>query len=127
MAQQGKTLVFTIGEENCPIILDSKIYKGSLFENQITKALNFVKDYVFNVEEANDNRNNDKLFSDAFDNHIISFIGDRGTGKSSCMFSVMNVLKKDNDNIYKDIYILKSIDPSFFDENNRINRKIKRI
>lgn len=27
MIQQEKTLVFTIGEENSPIILDNKIYK----------------------------------------------------------------------------------------------------
>lgn len=121
MIQHEKTLVFTIGEENSPVILDNKIYKDSLFENQITRALNFVGNYVSAVEKAGNEQNNEKLFPDAFDNHTISFIGDRGTGKSSCMFSVMNVIKRnDKDGVYKGIYILKSIDPSFFDEKHNI-------
>lgn len=51
-------------------------------------------------------------------NNIISVLGDRGSGKTSCMLSVANILKNDEHN--KRLYFLQVIDPSFFDESHNI-------
>lgn len=49
-------------------------------------------------------------------NNIISFCGDRGTGKTSCMMSFKSKCERD----LNDCFFLKEIDPSFFDDTHNI-------
>ena len=60
-------------------------------------------------------------------NNIFAFVGERGTGKTSCMLSISKMLEENekdgivelNANKIK-FSVLKSIDPSFFDEHTNI-------
>lgn len=55
-------------------------------------------------------------------NNIIAFMGDRGTGKTSCMMSVLNMLEEHltGDKKNQTIATVEVVDPSFFDENTNI-------
>lgn len=110
MEKDTQRLIFTIGEETRPVILDCNNYKSSILASQIEKGLNLVEECANLCEQSR--RKSNELFSDAYENRIISFIGERGSGKSSCMYSVMNIIRTAND-IFSDIYISQSIDPSF--------------
>ena len=57
-------------------------------------------------------------FSDVFDNNIIAFIGERGSGKSSCMYSVVNVLSEEKEKA-GDFVFLDTLDPSFWCQGDR--------
>lgn len=117
MEKDTQRLIFTIGEETRPVILDCNNYKSSILASQIEKGLNLVEECANLCEQSR--RKSNELFSDAYENRIISFIGERGSGKSSCMYSVMNIIRTAND-IFSDIYISQSIDPSFFDSSHNI-------
>ena len=70
--------------------------------------------------------------ADSVKNNVVAFLGDRGTGKTSCMLSVANMLRKINEgendengkkirsSCEKGFEILETIDPSFFDENANV-------
>lgn len=58
-------------------------------------------------------------------NNIFAFIGERGTGKSSCMLSVAKMLEENTETPVVDrgqtsFKVLESTDPSFFDETTNI-------
>ena len=58
-------------------------------------------------------------------NNIFAFIGERGTGKTSCMLSAAKMLKENVDNPVVNrgetsFKVLESTDPSFFDETTNI-------
>lgn len=95
-------LKFQDGKENQPIIELENI-ENSVFKNQYDLAQK-VFDTLLNDEEVR-----------GF-NNIISFCGDRGTGKTSCMMS----FKSQCERKFKDCFFLKEIDPSFFDETHNI-------
>ncbi len=70
-----------------------------------------------------------KKFKESFDvdwsykvkNNIIAFLGDRGSGKTSCMLSFENILKqREKDRDGKEMLFMDVIDPSFFDEHHNI-------
>lgn len=75
-----------------------------------------------NIKEYNDNN----LLEQDNENRIIAFVGDRGTGKSSTMFSFAkalsnnNYLKQQDPEISKIIFEQIAIDPSFFEDNENI-------
>lgn len=117
MEKDTQHLIFTIGEETRPIILDCTNYKSSILACQIEKGLSLVEECANLHKQCLKKRS--KLFSDAYENRIISFIGERGSGKSSCMYSVMNIIRTAYDT-FSGIYISQSIDPSFFDSSHNI-------
>lgn len=112
MEKDIKSLTFKIGEETRPIKLNKSNYKDNLLSNQINKALVLIDDFF--------PRNiSDEVLNDSKDypiNKTISFLGDRGTGKSSCLESLVNILKEER----KDIYVLDTIEPAFFDKHRNI-------
>lgn len=95
-------LTFQDGKENQPII-ESENIENSVFKNQYTLAEKILK-ALLNDEEIRGY------------NNIISFCGDRGTGKTSCMMSFKSQCEKNFDKCF----FLKEIDPSFFDETHNI-------
>lgn len=113
---------YTVGHENS-VITESENFSGSIFADQYRQAASLINNFIArNAEDAL---------------RIISFCGDRGSGKSSCMNSVVKLIcdvqKPDNEEARKfaDQFGFKAllntkfeipeiIDPSFFDENNNI-------
>lgn len=95
-------LTFQDGKENQPII-ESENIEDSVFANQYTLADKIFKN-LLNDEKTRGH------------NNIISFCGDRGTGKTSCMLSFKSQCEKK----LKECFFLEEIDPSFFDETHNI-------
>lgn len=118
-----KSITFTIGEENKPKIEKYKDLKDSIFKEQYNKVLESIAEHIENVKRENGNSITFEKF-----NNIFAFIGDRGSGKTSCMMSIAEMLEfgeyKENNIIIHDqekpkqntsFYVLDLIDPSFFD------------
>jgi ABC-type dipeptide/oligopeptide/nickel transport system ATPase component len=135
-----RLITFTIGEENRPVIedIDKDVLKNSIFSDQYNKALSVIDDYVgfsSKIREGKRCAGNEKTgalnFSDSVDNNnnIFAFVGERGSGKTSCMMSVVNLLLKEKsrrdfikgENLrLNNFYGLDLIDPSFFDDKHNI-------
>ena len=111
MGKLLKTLTFRIGEETRPVKLNKDNYQGNLLSTQIGKALDLIADFF----PANKSREQHDL-DDTPVNKIISFLGDRGTGKSSCLKSLVNILSEER----KDICLLETVEPAFFDKHRNI-------
>ena len=109
-------LKFYLGEESHYITEDYDDRKTSIFADQYKKALQVIDAYIDAKGDKTDNTLQESR------NNIIAFMGDRGTGKTSCMMSVLNMLdehlkeRKKNQTIAS----VEVVDPSFFDENTNI-------
>ena len=105
-----------LGEESHYITEDYDSRETSIFADQYKKALKEIDAYI----EAKDDGSETSLQESR--NNIIAFMGDRGTGKTSCMMSVLNMLdahlKEGKKN--QTIASVEVVDPSFFDENTNI-------
>lgn len=121
-------LYFNIGQESRPVIekLTEQNVKKSLFFEQYKNAFDSLSSYL-KVLKTKDEEENEPL------NNIFAFIGERGTGKTSCMLSVANELTNKSENSILDNYQevkkltfhkLSMIDPSFFDEKHGIIAEI---
>lgn len=99
---------FYQGDENC-VVIEDHYDKDSIFTNQYERAKAIIRNYLFcgGVEEK-------QITSP----QIVAFCGDRGEGKTSCMFSLTEQLPNTFDP--ETFEILKPIDPSFFDEQHNI-------
>lgn len=95
-------LTFQDGKENQPII-ELENTDNSVFRNQYVLAKKIFNTLLKDGEVRKYN-------------NIISFCGDRGTGKTSCMMSFKSQCERD----FKDCFFLKEIDPSFFDDTHNI-------
>jgi len=130
MAQNSSTIKFYLGDESRLVIDDFSTKDESMFKDSYSAALSMVQNYISGGKKPVNPEDATVFFrqtADVIDNNIIAFIGERGTGKSSCMLSVANLLKNisdANDDVSKEIYskcnrgfeILETIDPSFFEE-----------
>lgn len=105
-------LKFYLGEESHHIVESYDEKDSSLFADQYNKALGIIEHYIY----AQEGHNGDKQGN--LRNNIVAFLGDRGTGKTSCMLSVLNMLDKHFEK--KKFAKIDTIDPSFFDENTNI-------
>lgn len=124
-------LTFNIGDETRPKVENLFVSsEPSFFYEVYEKALGLIAEIL---EQNSTNRKNEKdglLFQER--NNIIAFVGDRGTGKTSCMKTVYHTLPN-QDNL-KDaslnklhdrikefkIVTLPTIDPSYFEERHKI-------
>lgn len=134
MSYNTSAIKFYLGEESRLVIDDFQTKNESIFKDSYNTALSIVKDFIRNEEKTKHNESAKNFFrqtADVIDNNIIAFIGERGTGKSSCMLSVANMLKNVSsfddkiDTNFKEIFqnsfeILETIDPSFFDEKTNV-------
>ena len=125
---------FYLGDESRLVIDDFKSKNESLFKDSYDKALNVIYDIIQDSKKNENESYKDsasvffRQTADSVKNNVIAFLGDRGTGKTSCMLSVANMLRKINEyendengrkikNFCKNGFeILETIDPSFFDE-----------
>lgn len=136
MAETIKKIVFDFDNDNRP--MRETVAEGTLFEPQYTQALSQINVYLGELDlekteedrDATIHKNNTEYIPDDIDynNNIFSFIGDRGTGKTSCMISVASMLKnkeKIDKKVYPNIDKIKFttidlIDPAYFDKSHNL-------
>lgn len=125
-----RKVIFRRGEEN-RIVLEQGSFKYSLFQQQYLNAL---QSFLGICRSMSMNQEDDIA-------NIISFCGDRGEGKSSCMRTTRKIFKgedlftfqgtnlNEQEKLYLSnahelkkypVYALEVIDPSFFDEEHNI-------
>lgn len=124
MQNQQKTLLHILGRETRIVVKNaSEVDDEDFFSSQYKTALQIVASIVDNQKDDDDEYDNIENF-----NNIITFIGDRGSGKTSCMLTFANLLKNPdeiNGNFAIDdkckktlrenqFFVLPAIDPSFF-------------
>lgn len=114
-----------LGEETRPII-ENIIFpienNKSLFNEQYIKVFEEIENYLAPRPKENDERFNIKQNEQI--NNIMAFVGERGSGKTSCMLSVANALEYKSQNSFGEysqiahtcFHSIDLIDPSFFDE-----------
>ena len=121
--EKVKHIRFQLGEETQHIIeaIDDQIIESSLFSDQYKKALASLEAIFSSKRTAS------QADSDNTPNNIFAFIGDRGSGKTSCMMSLAKLLEKGLEKELKVAYPavasrtyrrLERIDPSFFDDSH---------
>lgn len=124
----NKGLTIEIGRENQYVVEDITKEKidSSFFASQYRESLAVIESYLKQLPETNGNSSKGNVDED-YANNIIAFVGDRGSGKTSCMESVAEFLSNSKKDVtdYKTItstkfYALDLIDPAFFDDEHNI-------
>lgn len=125
-----KKLIFTKGDETRPKfedLTDVDIYKNSIFSDIYDRAFSLIN--VITYPPKQDDTKNNKPEYNRERNNIIAFIGERGSGKTSCLKSVYHSLYNDNSKSRPHKILetkttfnnqLPIIDPSYFDEHSNI-------
>lgn len=113
-----KVLKFVIGEESFPVIIKADEQEEGPFGVTIQKAITFIHELVsLNIDEKRDDDN----WQYKTRNNIVAFLGERGSGKTSCMRTTIERMKAMNRDAKTDRCLyLDEIDPSFFDEKHNI-------
>lgn len=104
----NKTLIFRIGDENRPVILQNEDYHESILSTQIDRVMSLIEGNYPKKETYCQNKEWEG--QETSPNKTISLLGNRGSGKTSCLYSIINILKEKR----TDIYFLNVIDPAFF-------------
>ena len=115
-------LKFKLGDENHVVVEDLSMREDSLFSSQYAYALGEIKRALLSGGEDDKNIELGNSFgnlSEVVPNNVFAFVGNRGSGKSSCMLSVASMLGKEGI-AKKKCEVVDVIDPSFFDENVNI-------
>lgn len=116
MANENK-IVFRVGDENRIVVepLKDTGIEDSIFSNQYHKALHVIDSYLLHRPKYRESSND-------YNSNVFAFIGERGSGKTSCMVSVSEYLKTNAvANTYPRIkenhfISLRLIDPTFFSD-----------
>ena len=120
-----RTITFNIGDENRIVVenINKDTIKSSIFSEPYHYILSALDHYI---DALSDNRDNDLKGNDMWRNNIFTFIGERGSGKTSCMRSIVHLLEDprnsqlDNVVLKSNFYALDMIDPSFIDNESNI-------
>lgn len=115
-------IFFRSDMEEQPVILDDRTYRESFMKETIDYAL----DRFEKISRGNCEANNRDISNEIAPNNVIAFVGDRGTGKTSCMLSTINIirqrekqtLRNDPDAVRN--HFMDMLDPSFFDNEHSI-------
>lgn len=129
-----RIITFDFDNDNRPI-RDEEV-EGKLFEPQYKQALLQIESYLRELDlekiEENQGHTDGKVYTEHigkdidYNNNIFAFVGDRGTGKTSCMISVAGLLiekhgvtEATHPFIYKDHFeTIDLIDPAYFDRSH---------
>lgn len=123
-------LTFKIGEESRPAVLSIDEAKSSPFCDAInlgtsklrTAITNIMNDKGHNIDNEDSNTEIDK-YSRC---NIIAFLGERGTGKTSCLCTVMEQIRTDanpqenGSRLSESVMCMPIVEPSFFDNTHNI-------
>lgn len=119
-----KKIIFTKGDETRPKLEDlrnEETLKSSIFEDVYDRAFSLIEEIANTTDIENSRYNRER-------NNIIAFIGERGSGKTSCMKSLYYSLHKEKNKLPSRIVKtaisfnnqLPIIDPSYLDEQSDI-------
>lgn len=125
---KANKIVFRNGNENRPQIekLDSGNWNELMFAEQYYDAMNQIENYLI---QSSDNLDEAGEYNSDVNNNIFAFLGDRGSGKTSCMLSVANLLVNHHKtgalSKYPELkrtrfFKIGMVDPSYFDETHNI-------
>ena len=123
-----KKIVFDLNGDNRPFVEGLDQYKSSIFKEQYEQCIGIVDSYLkglINMSAA------PVALASSLENtnNIITFDGERGSGKTSCMMSIVNMLTDDNHIKICGNYsfaakaqfeTIRMIEPAFFDKNHNI-------
>lgn len=123
-----KKITFDLNGDNRPYIEGIGVYKNSIFHEQYEQCISMVDSYLKGLRGMT--KVPEALASSLEStNNIIVFDGERGSGKTSCMMSVVNMLT-DNDHLnicgnYQYVAnaqfeTIQMIEPAFFDKEHNI-------
>lgn len=125
-----RKIIFNIGDENHIVVeeITAENIKTSLFADPYQYILNALDHYFDALPEKSWDYSKHNNFSknDLWRNNIFAFIGERGSGKTSCMRSIVHLLENSKDshlcnNVLKNnFFALDMIDPSFIDNDSNI-------
>jgi len=125
---KAKKIVFRNGNENRPQIenLVNENWDNLMFAEQYYDTMSQIEDYLIQIGEYEPD---DMSFDSDANNNIFAFLGDRGSGKTSCMLSVAKLLtdssKQQMLSNFPELkrthfYKIGMVDPSYFDEKHNI-------
>lgn len=127
MAEHNKHMIFRIGEETGPIVLTQSNYSESPFRGVLDKSMDVLSSMIRSYNDLKRKGCITPLegFDDNSGNNVIAFIGDRGSGKSSCLLTIHKLYSSFQctiGGVVKEtkIEFLPIIDPSFFDNEHNI-------
>ena len=123
-----KKIVFDLNGDNRPFVEGLDDYKNSIFKEQYEQCISMVDSYLkglSNMAEA------PTALASSLENsnNIFAFDGERGSGKTSCMMSIVNMLTNDNHKKICGQYsfvadrqfeTIQMIEPAFFDKEHNI-------
>ena len=123
-----KKITFDLNGDNRPYIEGVDNYKNSIFHEQYEQCISIVDSYLKGLVDMSNTP--DALASSLeSSNNIIVFDGERGSGKTSCMMSVVNMLTNSNharicgSNRFvanAAFETIQMIEPAFFDKEHNI-------
>lgn len=124
MKKQRK-ITFNIGDENRIVI--EKITKENIGESIFSDPYRFALESLNSYFESMPQKKEDRFKeNELWRNNIFAFIGDRGSGKTSCMESVAQLmveptdLAEKNRAIQEKYYKMDMVDPSFIDSETNV-------
>lgn len=119
-------LIFRIGEESSPVVPSSiEEYSNSPFRDCLEDAKGVIE-RILTQNKVSPNTNPFEIGANVHEslvpNNIVAFLGDRGSGKTSCMKAMLRGLSGDFGWTLpnKRLAYLPIIDPSFFDSKHNI-------
>lgn len=123
-----KKIKFDLNGDNRPYIEGLDDFRDSIFREQYEQSVSLVDSYLKGL--ANMKKAPEKLVGSLeSSNNIIVFDGERGSGKTSCMMSVVNMLtNNDHSRLYRHFHYaanakfdtIQMIEPAFFDKEKNI-------
>lgn len=131
MMKNGRTIRIKSGVVNIPVvehINTEKEFEASIFTEQYVQALDSLNNLVA-AQSASSKQSGNRVSPEESPNNIIAFVGERGSGKTSCMSSVAELLAPDKLHEIKSKYTaiekhqfenIGIIDPSYFDQTHNI-------
>lgn len=113
--QQTQYLRFISGQESFPIVLTNPELSSSPFAHTVNSAIKTLDKLYASCKAFETSNYLNWEFNTP--NNIISFLGERGSGKTSCMRTVGQLSKTAHPDEW---LVLDEIDPSFFDNSHNI-------
>lgn len=120
-------VTFKLERDNRPLIevFDKNKMKEKFFHRQYAMAIRCIARYLEEEKLASQD-NEFESYTDG-NNNLFAFVGDRGTGKTSCMLSVANSLVNKKEHAFEqdiinetDFFTIGLLDPSYFDSEHDI-------
>lgn len=130
MMKNGRTIRIKSGVVNIPVVehINTRTeFEESIFTEQYVQALDALNN-LYSAQSQNSNLSNHNISQEESPNNIIAFVGERGSGKTSCMSSVAELLTPEKLRIIGEYAALEKhrfesigiIDPSYFDQTHNI-------